>query len=128
MADGSVEENIQFSLEAIDLDEGIEMADELFCNEDVEEDCVLSEEEISSFEIAEEETSVSIPPVVFIEEENITCLVVGNKMNRCRCNKSSSTTTTKPFTYEICRKIYEIEKNLAKHYIIKAAGTALMLF
>ena len=87
MADGSVEENIQFSLEAIDLDEGIEMADELFCNEDVEEDCVLSEEEISSFEIAEEETSVSIPPVVFIEEENITCLVVENKMNRCRCNK-----------------------------------------
>ena len=43
MADGSVEENIQFSLEAVDLDEDIEMANELFCNEDVEEDCVLSE-------------------------------------------------------------------------------------
>ena len=48
------------------------MKDELFCNEDVEGDCVLSEEEISSFEVAdEEETSVSIPPVVFIDEENI---------------------------------------------------------
>ena len=37
MANGSVEEDIQFSLEAIDLDEDIEMIDELFCNEDVEE-------------------------------------------------------------------------------------------
>ena len=55
------------------------MTDELFRNEDVEEDCVLSEEEISSFEITdEEETSVSIP-VVFIEEENITCVVVDKK-------------------------------------------------
>ena len=45
MADGSVEENIQFSLEAIDLDEDIEMTDELFRNEDVVEDCALSEEE-----------------------------------------------------------------------------------
>ena len=55
------------------------MTDELFRNEDVEEDCVLSEEEISSFEITdEEETSVSIP-VVFIEEENITCVVVEKK-------------------------------------------------
>ena len=36
-------------------------------------------EEISSFEITdEEETSVSIP-VVFIEEENITCVVVEKK-------------------------------------------------
>ena len=50
MADQSVEKNIQFSLEAIDLDEDIEMTDELFCNEDVEEDCVLSEEDISSFD------------------------------------------------------------------------------
>ena len=58
MADGSAEENIQFSLEAIDLDEDIEMADELICNKGVEEDCVLSEEEISIFEIAKEETSV----------------------------------------------------------------------
>ena len=55
------------------------MTDELFRNEDVEEDCVLSEEEISSFEITdEEETSVSIP-VIFIEEENITCVVVEKK-------------------------------------------------
>ena len=51
MADQSVEKNIQFSLEAIDLDEDIEMTDELFCNEDVEEDCVLSEEDISSFDL-----------------------------------------------------------------------------
>ena len=118
MADGSAEENIQFSLEAIDLHEDIEMADELICNKDVEEDCVLSEEEISIFEIAKEETSVSIPPVAFIDEENITCVVVENKMNRRRCNKQSSITTTKSFTCEICRKISEIEKNLAKHYII----------
>ena len=41
MADGSVEKNIRFSLEAIDLDKDIEMTDELFRNEDVEEDCVL---------------------------------------------------------------------------------------
>ena len=41
MADRSVEENIQFSLEAINLNEGVEMIDELFRNEDVEEDCVL---------------------------------------------------------------------------------------
>ena len=95
MADGSVEENIQFSLEAVDLDEDIEMANELFCNEDVEEDCVLSEQEISSFEIGEEETSGSISPVVFIDEENITCVVVENKINRHRCNKQSPTTSTK---------------------------------
>ena len=50
MADQSVEKNIQFSLEAIDLDEDIEMTDELFCNEDMEEDCVLSKEDISSFD------------------------------------------------------------------------------
>ena len=31
MVDGSVEENIQFSLEAIDLDEDIEMTDEFGC-------------------------------------------------------------------------------------------------
>ena len=36
MADGSVEENIQFSLEATALDEDKEMTDELFCKEDVE--------------------------------------------------------------------------------------------
>ena len=42
--------NIQFSLEAIDLDKDIEMTDELFRNEDVEEDCALWEEEISSFD------------------------------------------------------------------------------
>ena len=41
MEDGSAEENIQFSLVAINLNEGIEMIDELFRNEDVEEDCVL---------------------------------------------------------------------------------------
>ena len=65
------------------------MTDELLCNEDVEEDCVLSEEEISSFELAEEETSFSISPVVFIDEENITCAVVENKMNSRKCNKQS---------------------------------------
>ena len=52
MADGSVVENIQFSLEAVDLDEDIEMADELFCNEDVEDTCVVPEEEISSFDFS----------------------------------------------------------------------------
>ena len=45
LPDESVEENIQFSLEAIDED--IERTDELFRNEDVEEDCLLLEEEIS---------------------------------------------------------------------------------
>ena len=45
MADASVEENTQFSLEVIDLDEDIELTDVLFCNQDVEEDCALSEEE-----------------------------------------------------------------------------------
>ena len=47
LPDESAEENIQFSLEAIDLDEDIERTDELFRNEDVEEDCLLLEEEIS---------------------------------------------------------------------------------
>ena len=42
MENGSVEENIQISLETIDLDEDIEMTDELFRNEDVEEDCTVS--------------------------------------------------------------------------------------
>ena len=41
--------NIQFSLETIDFDENIEMTNELFRNDDVEKDCVLSEEKISSF-------------------------------------------------------------------------------
>ena len=50
MANGSVDKNIQFSLEAIDLDEDIEMTDELFRNKDVEEDCVLSEKETSSLD------------------------------------------------------------------------------
>ena len=45
MADGSAEENIQFSLEAADLDEDIQMTNELCLNEDAEEDCILSEEE-----------------------------------------------------------------------------------
>ena len=52
MADGSVVENIQFSLEVVDLDEDIEMTDGLFCNEDVEEDSVVPEEEISSFDFS----------------------------------------------------------------------------
>lgn len=39
----------------------------------MKKDCVLSEEEISSFEIVDKkETSASIPPVVLIDEENIT--------------------------------------------------------
>ena len=50
MVDGSVEKNIQFSLEAIDLNEDIEMTDELFRNEDVEEDCIVSEKETSSLD------------------------------------------------------------------------------
>ena len=50
LPDESAEENIQFSLEAIDLDEDIERTDELFRNEDVEEDCLLLEEEISSLD------------------------------------------------------------------------------
>ena len=98
-------------MEAIVLDEDIEMAGELFCIEDEEEDCVLSEKEISSFETAEEETSVSIPPAAFIDEENITCLVVENKMNRRRCNKERPTTSTKSFICDICRKIYKIQKH-----------------
>ena len=48
--DGRIEKNIHFSLEAIDLDEDIDMTDWLFHNEDVEEDCVLPEEEISIFD------------------------------------------------------------------------------
>ena len=51
MANGCVKQNIQFSLENIDLEENTEMTDELFRNEDVKEDCVLLEEEVSSFEI-----------------------------------------------------------------------------
>ena len=47
LPDESVEENIQFSLEAIDLDEEIERKVVLFRKEDVEEDCLLLEEEIS---------------------------------------------------------------------------------
>ena len=50
LPDESVEENTQFSLEAIDLDEDIERTDELFRNEDVEEDCLLLQEEISSLD------------------------------------------------------------------------------
>ena len=34
MVDRCVEKNIQFSLEAIDLDEDIKMTDELFCKEE----------------------------------------------------------------------------------------------
>ena len=49
MTDGSAEKNIQFPLETIDFDEDIEMTDELFRNDDVEKDCVLSEEKTSSF-------------------------------------------------------------------------------
>ena len=46
MAGGSVEENIQFLLEAITLDKDIRKTEYLFRNEDVEEDFVLSEKEI----------------------------------------------------------------------------------
>ena len=45
MVDRNVEENIQFSLEAIDLNKDIKMTGELFRNENVEEACLLSEEE-----------------------------------------------------------------------------------
>ena len=97
-------------MEAIVLDEDIEMAGELFCMQDEEEDCLLPEEEISSFELAEEETSVSIPPVVCIDKENIICMIVENKMNRHRRNKQSPATSTKSFICEICRKIYQVQK------------------
>ena len=49
MTDGCVEKHIQFSQEAIDVDEDIGMTDELFHNENVERDCALSGEEVSSF-------------------------------------------------------------------------------
>ena len=114
---GSVEENIQFSLEAIDLDQDIEMTDELFRNEDVQEDCVLSEEEISSFEITEEETSVSIPPVVFIDEENITFVVVENKMNSHRCNNKAIEQQPSHLHVKFAERFTKYKKNLAKHYI-----------
>ena len=48
------------------------MTDELFRNENVQEDCVVSDEE--------EETSVSIPPVIFINKEHITCVVAEKKI------------------------------------------------
>ena len=48
MTDESVEENIQFSLEAIDLNKDIEMTDGLFRNENME-DCVLSEKKTKNF-------------------------------------------------------------------------------
>ena len=44
-----IEKHIQFSQEAIDVDEDIGMTDELFRNENVERDCALSGEEVSSF-------------------------------------------------------------------------------
>ena len=68
MADGSVEENIQFSLEAIDLDEDIEMTDELFRNEDVVEDCALSEEEKKK---KKTKTVFSLSPFSFINFPNL---------------------------------------------------------
>ena len=42
MTDECVEKHIQFSQEAIDVDEDIGMTDELFRNENVERDCALS--------------------------------------------------------------------------------------
>ena len=79
------------------------MTDELFRNENVQEDCVVSDEE--------EETSVSIPPVIFINKEHITCVVAEKKINIRWCNEQSSTTTSESFTCEICKKIDQIEKN-----------------
>lgn len=67
--------------------------------------------------VDKEETSASIPPIVLIDEENITWVVVEKKVNRRWCNKQTSATTTKSFICEICPKIYKIEKNSAKHYI-----------
>ena len=67
MADGSVVENIQFSLEAVDLDEDIEMADELFCNEDVEDTCVVPEEEISRFRSPFSFTFLNLIPVLNLD-------------------------------------------------------------
>ena len=55
------------------------MTDELFRNENVEEDCVLLEEE--------EETSVSIPPVIFINKEHSACVVAEKKINIRWCNE-----------------------------------------
>ena len=59
-----------------------------------EEDCVLSVEEISSFEIVdEEETSASISVVVFIEKDNVISVVVEKKINSRRSIVQTSTTT-----------------------------------
>ena len=51
MADGSEEENIQFSLEATGLDEDKEMTDELFCKEDVEWPEDISQESQFKFQV-----------------------------------------------------------------------------
>ena len=59
-----------------------------------EEDCVLSVEEISCFEIVdEEETSASISVVVFIEKDNVISVVVEKKINSRRSIVQTSTTT-----------------------------------
>ena len=59
-----------------------------------EEDCVLSVEGISCFEIVdEEETSASISVVVFIEKDNVISEVVEKKINSRRSIVQTSTTT-----------------------------------
>ena len=60
----SAEKNIQFPLETIDFDEDIEMTDELFRNDDVEKDCVLSEEKISSFNLLLSPSSLIFPNLI----------------------------------------------------------------
>ena len=60
----SAEKNIQFPLETIDFDEDIEMTDELFRNDDVKKDCVLSEEKISSFNLLLSPSSLIFPNLI----------------------------------------------------------------
>ena len=82
-----------------------------------EEDCVLSVEEISCFEIVdEEETSASISVVVFIEKDNVISVVVEKKINSRRSIVQTSTTTIKSFSCEIYKNFKDLQnrKELSK--------------
>ena len=82
-----------------------------------EEDCVLSVEEISCFEIVdEEETSASISVVVFIDKDNVTSVVVEKKINSRRSIVQTSTTTIKSFSCEIYKNFKDLQnrKELSK--------------
>ena len=69
MVDGNVEEKIQFSLEAVGLNEDIEMAGELFRNGNVEEDRLLLEEEKKTEK--ESKTFFLLSPFPFIIFSNL---------------------------------------------------------